>query len=95
MILHILIILNVLIKNGCPFYTVVDLLNYILKFYFSNYVHVNSMIDALSEAPVTYRMRGSFYKQAGGNVQRHGVFQRFQFVFQTGNHFQKIKNPNC
>ena len=49
------------------------------------------MIDALSEAPVTYRMRGSFYKQAGGNVQRHGVFQRFQFVFQTGNHFQKKK----
>ena len=49
------------------------------------------MIDALSEAPVTYRMRGSFYKQVGGNVQRHGVFQRFQFVFQTGNHFQKKK----
>lgn len=29
-------------------------------------------------------MWSSFYQQARGNVQGHGMFQRFQFVFQTG-----------
>lgn len=29
-------------------------------------------------------MWSGFYQQARGNVQGHGMFQRFQFVFQTG-----------
>lgn len=33
------------------------------------------------------RMWSSFYQQARGNVQGHGMFQRFQFVFQTGKTF--------